>query len=298
MKILIVLLRLRGGVGRANTEIASALKKMGHEVKILSREDHLKKFSLIRGFFPLRRKIRQIVKNGGFDIVYTQDYSMALPLLYPYKILRKKHFCCFCGVKSGSHPELVQWHHKFLQRKVGKIMRRRLVVIGDQLKRIFPWAKLIYRGVNIKEFRPLKRKRISLGWIDKDIELISEKEIQFVCEKTGLKLFIARSIPPGKMNEFYNECKVFVDIPRTAGFNLAWLEAMSAGVPIIIGNKKGAGSVMPFDKVLKSDNKVERMIEIINKPKKINYRDWIIKNNFTWEDKAKELVDFFEDKLK
>ena len=38
MKILIVLLRKPGGVGRANGEIAEALMEMGHEVDILSRE--------------------------------------------------------------------------------------------------------------------------------------------------------------------------------------------------------------------------------------------------------------------
>jgi hypothetical protein len=57
MKILIVLLRLKGGVGRANGEIASELRKMGHEVDILSREDDLKMFSLGKSVFPMRRKM-------------------------------------------------------------------------------------------------------------------------------------------------------------------------------------------------------------------------------------------------
>ncbi len=57
MKILIVLRKLRGGVGRANTEIANALRKKGHRVDILSREDDLKIYSLAKSIFPLRRKI-------------------------------------------------------------------------------------------------------------------------------------------------------------------------------------------------------------------------------------------------
>ncbi len=292
MKILIVLLRKPGGVGRANGEIAEALMEMGHEVDILSREDDLKVFSLAKSIFPMRKRVSELMRKKGYDFIYTQDYSCAMPLIFPYPIFWKKHFCCFCGVKSGKHPELVQWHQKFLQRFTGRIFGKKLVVIGDQLKEIFPKAKLIYRGVNLKKFKPLKKKRSCLGWIDKDIELISRAELKKVCGAVKLKLCVAEGIPPEKMNGFYNKCKVFVDIPRTAGFNLAWLEAMAAGVPIVIGNERGAGSFLPFDKISDDVDMSKEVEKIIKKPVKINYRNWLIKNKFTWKDKAKELVSF------
>ena len=296
MRILIVLLRKAGGVGRANGEIAEALRRMGHKVDILSREDDVKVFSLAKSIFPMRRKVSQLMRKREYDIIYTQDYSCAVPLIFPYPIFWKRHFCCFCGVKSGKHPELVQWHHRLLQRTVGKIFGTKLVVIGDQLKEIFPKSKLIYRGVNPNKFKPLSRKRNCVGWIDKDIELISKNELKSVCRATKLKLCVAEGIAPEKMNEFYNKCKVFVDLPRTAGFNLAWLEAMAAGVPIVVGNERGAGSFLPFDKVLSgANNLAENVGEKIRSPKKIDYRKWLIKNKFTWEDKAGELIKFFED---
>lgn len=297
MKILIVLLRMSGGVGRANTEIAKALKTMGHEVEFLSREDDLHLFSLAKSIFPLRNKIRALVKEKKFDVIYTQDYSCALPLLLPYPLFWKKHFSCFCGVKSGKHPTLFQKHHRLVQRSVGTIMGKKLVVIGDQLKAIFPKSTLIYRGVNLKTFTPLGKKRNAIGWIEKDVELISKKELEKIAQQTKLRLAIAKNISPENMNAFYNQCKVFIDLPRTAGFNLAWLEAMAAGVPLIIGNEKGAGTILPLEKVSDDTNHLEQITRIIKSKKKVHYRKWLIQHAFSWEKKAQELVSFLKKKL-
>jgi len=295
MKILIILRKFKGGIGKANTEIAEVLRKKGHQVDFLSREDDLKKYSLIKGILPIRKKVKQIMKKENYNIIYTQDYSIALPLLFPYLLFWKKHFCCFCGIKTRNHPNLIQFHHKFLHRLVGKIMGKKLVVIGNQLKEAFPKSTLIYRGVNMKKFKSLKKKRNSIGWYYSDNETISLKEIRDISNKTKLKLLIFKNISPEKMNDFYNECKVFINLPRTAGFNLSWLEAMAAGIPTIIGNYKGAGIFLPIEKVLNDEeNKVDKIIKIIRKPKRINYRKWLIDNNFTWENKTEELIKFFE----
>lgn len=297
MKILIVLLRLRGGVGRANTELADVLRKEGHHVDILSREDNLKKYSLKSSIRPLRKRVKELMAKENYDVIYTQDYSCTIPLLFPYRIFRKKHFACFCGIKTGQHPTLIQGHHKFTQRIVGRLMGKRLAVIGDSLKRSFPWAKLIYRGVNFEEFKPLRKKRDSLGWTLTDNELVSQEDMEEVSKKLGLKLFVAKDIPKNKMNELYNRCEVFVNLPRTAGFNLAWLEAMAAGVPVIVGNDRGAGSFLPIAKVNSTSPTKEEIIEVLKKTKKFPYRKWLIENKFSWEDKAKELVQFFREGL-
>jgi predicted dinucleotide-binding enzyme len=59
MKILIVLKKWSGGVGRANTALAKSLSKAGHEVDFISREDDLNISSLIRSIFSLRKKLRK-----------------------------------------------------------------------------------------------------------------------------------------------------------------------------------------------------------------------------------------------
>ena len=97
------------------------------------------------------------------------------------------------------------------------------------------------------------------------------------------------------MNENYNKCKAFINLPRTAGFNLSWLEAMAAGIPIVIGNWKGAGTFLPIDKLSNKENKVKKAIEIIQAQKKTDYRNWLIKNKFSWNDKSKELIKFLEE---
>jgi len=308
MKILIVLRKFNGGVGRANTEIAKILQKKDHQIDLLSREDDLKIYSLFKSLFPLRKKIRKLMEKENYDIIYTQDYSMAFPLLFPWPIFRKKHFCCFCGVKTKEDMEFFQGnfiskflypYQIFLHRITGKIMGRNLVVIGDKLKEIFPKSTLIYRGVNTKEFRPLRKKRDSIGWYSSDNEVISLEEMEKISKETKLKLLVAKKISKNKMNDFYNKCKIFINLPRTAGFNLSWLEAMSAGVPIVIGNYKGAGSFLPINKIPNNEkNRTNKIIKIIKNPKKINYRKWIIDNKFTWGKKSGELIKFFEKSLK
>ena len=290
MKILIVLLRLKGGVGSTNSEIANVLRNKGHKVDILSREDDYESYSFF-DFFALKRVVNYLMKENGYDIVYTQDYSITFPLLFPSPIFWKKHFSCFCGIKTRGI-------HKLFQNVVGKIMGRKLVVIGDELKERFPNSTLIYRGVNFKKFKPLGKKRDCLGWMERDTENISEKDLQKISDSTGLKFAVAKDISPDKMNEFYSKCKVFVSLPTKAGYNNIWNEAMAAGVPIVIGNEKGAGTMLPFDKVLEGENNIERIKQIIKKPKKINYRKWLISNKFSWENKSNELIKFLEKGLK
>ena len=69
---------------------------------------------------------------------------------------------------------------------------------------------------------------------------------------------------------------------------------MATGVPIVIGNYNGAGFFFPFNKVFDDENKIEKIKQIIKNPKKINYRKWLIKNGFSWEEKAEEVETFLD----
>ena len=294
MKILIVLKNfnqrkgLPGGVGNANEEIGKELEKLGHKVDFLSREGDLKIYSLWKSIFPIRKRIKKLMKKENYDIIYTQDWSFAFPLLFPFPLFWEKHFCCFCGHQEN--------YLVFLQNIVGMVMGKKVIVIGDGLKKRFTKATLIYRGINFKKFKKLNKKRDSLGWTDKgdEYKMISREELKEIAKKEKLKLLIAKGIPSNKMNEFYNKCKIFISVPPQAGYNNSWNEAMAAGVPIVIGNNKGGGTMLPINIVLKGEDNVERITQIIKNPKRVNYRKWLIENNFSWENIAKKIIKSFK----
>src|SRR3989344_6342131 len=294
MKILIILKNfnqrrgLPGGVGNANEEIAKEMEKLGHKVDFLSREDDMKIYSLWKSIFPIRKKVKELMNKNHYEVIFSQDWSFAFPLLFPKRIFKKNHICCFCG-----HQE--NWLI-FLQNIVGKMMGEKLIVIGDDLKKRFPKATLIYRGVNFSKFKPLKRKRDCLCWTDKgdEYKMISEDELEKIAIENNLKLSIAKGIPSNKMNEFYNKCKVFISVPPQAGYNNSWNESMAAGVPIVIGNNKGGGTMLPLNRISKNEDNVKRINEIIKNPKKINYRKWLRDIGFAWENVAKKMINFFE----
>lgn len=84
------------------------------------------------------------------------------------------------------------------------------------------------------------------------------------------------SIPFDKMNkDFYNKCKIFISLPpKTAGFNVCWIEAMAAGVPIIIGNDEGIGCKLHFTKI-----KEKKDLLNLKNIKEKDYYSWLIKAN-------------------
>ena len=245
MKILILIKKWLGGVGVVVKNVRNELEKKGHKVTIISREEDMKIYSLRQSIFPIRRKVKQLMKKERYNIIYTQDWSMALPLFFPFSAYRKKHFCCFHGNQIGKT--------RALQTIVGKILGKKLIVVGDGLKKRFPKSNLIYNGVDLDKFKSLKKRRDSLGWINKGTEILTKGEIISLAKKLKLKPLIAEnfSIPSDKMNEeFYNKLKIFVSLPPvTAGFNLCWIEAMASGVPVIIGNNEGIGNKIQIDKV-------------------------------------------------
>lgn len=311
MKILIVLLRKAGGVGRANTEIAKALRKKGHEVDLLSREDDLQKYSFASGIFPIRKKSKELMKQKNYDIIYTQDFSCGLSILFPYPLFIRKHYYCSIGIK---HSGLL----KYLQLLVGRIMGGKTVVIFDTNKKRFPKANLVYRGVDPEMFKPLKQKKRHLGYMNKFSELVPAERYEKIAKQMKMQTIVAgkkqkkkikrtfseedshnfNKFTDEEMNEFYNKCQVFINLATPdAGFNLSWLEAMAAGVPIIIGDNNGAGPMLPFDKILNEKNMEKEIVQIIKNPKKVDYRKWIIENGLTWEATADKLIDIFDRKI-
>jgi glycosyltransferase involved in cell wall biosynthesis len=283
MKILIYMIRWKGGVGSVISEIKSLLEKEGHEVKIISREDDLKLFSTKDSFF----KIREIIKNTPHDILYTQDWSCALPLLF-----YKNNFICF----HGEDPNTCG---KFFQNLVGKIKGKKLIVVGDKLKKIFPESNLIYNGVNLQKFKSnpkIKRIKNSVGFANWTTEVYNFKKIERAVKDVGKKFFVAEGVAKEKMSEFYSKIELFISFPpKYTGFNLVWIEAMACGVPKIIGNNNGIGWKLPITKIEDYKGDIEKAI--LNAEKR-DYRRWILENNFTWEKSVDKLINTFEENIK
>jgi hypothetical protein len=249
MKILIILIRWKGGVGRVVSSIKPLLEKAGNKVEVISREDDLKCYSLKSSF----KRLRQEVRSRNYDILYTQDWSCALPFLF-----WKNHYTCF----HGNEPT----KSKILQNLVGNIIGKNLVVVGPLLKRRFPKSNLIYSGVDFNKFKDLHKKRDKIGWIRRDYEEINEEGFKRLGRENQLEPTIAENIPPEEMNEWYNSLKVFVSYPKWfTGFNLCWLEAKSSGVPKILGNENGIGikNIEEHWKEMSWENHLNKLLKVI-----------------------------------
>lgn len=273
MKILIYMTRWDGGVGRVVSEIKPFFEREGHSLEIISREDDLKSYSTINSF----KKIRQIVKKKNYDILFTQDWSCALPLL-----TFRNHYCFFHGHSVGKEF--------FFQYIVGKLMGRNLIT-GDFLNKEIFNCHLISNGVNLEKFKSLGKKRSYLGWINKKTETLDKGDVIRLGKSLGLPVLIGEGFLPEEMNEkFYNKCKIFLSLPpKQAGCQLSYMEAMSSGIPKIIGNNNGEGFKYPFEK-LESFRDIE---SAINNSKRRNYRNFIVKENLTWENQANKLMELW-----
>jgi len=256
MKILMLYIRDQGGHGTVVRNLKKELEKRGHQVDLLSREDHFKVYS----FSPM--VIREAIKRieDRYDIIYTHDWSLTLSLLFPIPVCCKKHYSLFHGHNPGKVGN-------FIQTLVGKWMGKKLFVVGDTLKERFPKSTLVYNGVDFDTFYDLKKERKYLGWIERDYDLITKSKILDIARTSKLPVLIANHIPYEKMNEFYNKCKVFVSLPPDyTGFNIAWLEAMAAGVKNIVGNENGIGK--KFTSLNLKDftwkNNVDKLLEVWN----------------------------------
>ena len=250
MKILMIIIRWEGGVGRIVKGVKKELESRGHNVKVLSREDDLEEFSSRKSFF----KIREVVKIVDYDILYTQDWSSALPFLF-----FKNHYVCYHGLNPGYVGRFIQW-------LIGKLKGKNLIVVSENVGYRFKKANVIYNAVNPNEFYDLKKERKYLGWIKRSYDQFNENTIKVFGDKVGLEVSIAENIPPEKMNEWYNSLNLFVSCPpEYAGFNLCWLEAKLAGVPLVLGNDNGIGVEMinHFSEKFTFKDHIDKLLEVL-----------------------------------
>jgi len=286
MKILIFLKKWKGGVGVVVKSVKKELEKRGHKVMCISREEDLKLFSSIKNLFWLRKKYTELIKKENPDIIYTQDWSMALPLIFPYKKYNNKHFCCFQGIQPGKGA--------VIQKIIGYLMGRKLIVVGNSLKKKFPKSILIYNGIDFEEFEPnkkIKKIKNSVGFVNWKTNDYNYEKIKKAVKDANKKLFAAENIPYEQMPKFYQKLEYFISLPpKCTGFNMSWIEAIACGVPKIIGNNAGIGGKLNINKVKFS------ISDSLKKAKKKNYRKEILNGEFNLKKNIRKLIKIFEDK--
>ena len=278
------------GVGVVAEELMNQWISQGHECKLLSREDDFKADSVAKGIWKIRKYVKE--HEHEYDVIYTHDWSMALPLMFPYVLAGEKHYCHFHGVENKT---------PFMQDIVGKQLKHRLIVLHDQHAKAFKSSLQVNNAANFETFKNINLKRKYVGFVDKPGEHPEIREIaRQISKELKMPLLIAKEIHFSKMNRFYNECKVFISLCEdTAGFGLVWLEAMSAQVPLIIGNEQGCGPKLPIEILMtKNDSKeyiIKAAIKSIKSPlSKTDYRKWLINSDYSWEKISKKILNKIE----
>ena len=142
MKILIVFRRKERIIWESIKQMEKKLVKLGHNVDLLSREEDLNMNSLSSSMGGLSVAIEKKDKENNYGIIYTQDWSIAMPLLLPTKTLFEKHYCLFHDVEPSGAKSRV------LQRIVGNMMGTKLVVKTKELKEKFPGAIFSEDGIS------------------------------------------------------------------------------------------------------------------------------------------------------
>ena len=250
MKILAYIMRNNGGVGRVLNTLAPEMKKLGHQLEVVSREDDLGCFSMVKSVFKMNKDI----KTRDYDILLTNDWSIALPF-----ILKPNHFSIFHGIQLSKISRI-------FQQTIGKFIGRKLMVVGPGLLSMFPASNYTPNGIDTKKFFDMNVERKCLGWVKREHDEIGLEDVQALADEMGLELSVAEGIHPDKMNEWYNSLQVFISKPTgVAGFNLCWVEAYRAGVPIILGNDNGIGINNIRNEDLTAENQARKIHEVITR---------------------------------
>lgn len=148
MKILILYRTQKDTTGKILPELKRELEKKGHKVELVSRNEDLHLPSLSSSMDGLKEFVIKKDKLGNYDIIYTQDWSIAFPLVFPSKVLFSKHYCLFHGAEEEGGAQ-----SKILQKITGNLLNNHLLVKTYELKKRFPKAMLSEDGLEIVNLR-------------------------------------------------------------------------------------------------------------------------------------------------
>lgn len=144
MKILVIYRTEKDATGASVKEIVDNLRKKGHNVKTVSRNEDLNFPTLSSSMDGLKEFVIKKGELENYDVIYTHDWSIAFPLLFPTKILFEKHYCLFHDTEENGGAQ-----SKIMQKITGNLLGNHLFVKKEDLKKKFPKAILSKDGLGI-----------------------------------------------------------------------------------------------------------------------------------------------------
>jgi len=144
MKIVILYRTQKDATGSFAKKIKENLEKGGHKVELVSRNEDLHLPSLSSSMDGLKEFVIKKDKIENYDIVYTQDWSIAFPLLFPSKVLFDKHYCLFHETEEEGGAQ-----SKILQKITGNLLGNHLLVKTAELRKRFSKSTLSEKGLEV-----------------------------------------------------------------------------------------------------------------------------------------------------
>ncbi len=143
MKILILYRTNKDSTGKFLKSLEKNLVKGRHKVKMVSRNENLHMPSLSSSIRGIKDFVSKEVDENKYDLIYTQDWSIAFPLLFPSKILFDKHYCLFHSVEE------TRAQSKIMQKITGNLLGNHLLVRTEELKKKFSKATRSEDGMTV-----------------------------------------------------------------------------------------------------------------------------------------------------
>lgn len=274
----------RGGVAIHVSYVKSELEDSSHDVDEISRNEDLDSDSFLRSYHLLQEESK--AWSDDYDVIHAHDWSLAFPLIR-------------AGVKN-----LVATFHAFPTNPVARLFQDyaisrlgpRAVVISPKMKLRYQDASYIPNGVDLKLFRRTGeshdgfRVGVAQGY--------KKEAIKRACDAAGVEFVSTRGeLDYEDLPDFYSSLDAFVSLPyRQAGFNMVWTEAMACEVPYIVGTGAGIGDVLPIYKLRKSSGP-KSLLELFRDgelPPLKGSREWLERNEFTWERHVESLLRIYE----
>lgn len=135
-KALMIIRRKGDEVSKFAEEVTKRLSERGYKVDLFSREEDLGFLDLSSSMRGLRDFVKKKMNEENYEKIYTFDWSLAFPLLFPSGIFKDKHFCFFYDFEPRGGRS------KILQKITAGMLGDHLVVKNNKLKEKFRKAKI------------------------------------------------------------------------------------------------------------------------------------------------------------
>ena len=305
MKILIVASNMVH-INNFHLPYINELKNQGNEVFVMARGEGadfdipFEKKSLSFANYKISKKIKQIIKENNFDVIFLHTTLAAFWVRYALKGLKNRpkvinvvHGYLFGKTSSKLHNFLYLSLEKSLRKLTDYIltMNQEDYEIASKNKLSLNGAITIH-GMGFKpldfEYTPKNNKKIVfVGEISKRknqellvkaLKFLPEHTLTLVgdglersnIEKLAKKLKVASRVQvtgyTKDVSLYLKEADIYVSASKIEGLPFNILEAMSAKMPILASNIKGHKDLLPKENLFDLNN----IKELVDKIKKIS----------------------------